>query len=133
MLRLGSNDATRVARGDMPVLELFKRESDVRTFQAGDTIFAEGDAGDSMFGVLEGEVAIQKSGHVLETVGIGGLFGEMSLIDESPRSATAVAVTQCKVAALGRKRFTFLVQQTPYFALEIMHVLAVRLRRSAAS
>lgn len=117
----------------MAVFELLRREPDVRRFHAGETLFTEGDAGDCMFAVIEGEVAIQKNGIVLERVGVGGVFGEMALIDHSPRSASAVANTDCAVAALGQKRFMFLVQQTPYFALEIMHVLAERLRRNAAS
>jgi CRP/FNR family cyclic AMP-dependent transcriptional regulator len=117
----------------MPVFDLLRREPDVRVFQPGETIFAEGEAGDCMFAVLEGEVEIQRSGHVLERVGAGGVFGEMALIDQSPRSATAIAGTLCSVAAVGQKRFTFLVQQTPYFALQIMRVLAERLRRNTAS
>lgn len=87
----------------MAVFELLKRETDGRSFAAGDKVFAQGDA--------------------------GGVFGEMALIDQSPRSASAVAMTPSKVVAVGQKRFTYLVQQTPYFALEIMHVLAERLRR----
>jgi CRP-like cAMP-binding protein len=118
---------------DMAVFELLRRESDVRSFQAGDIIFAEGDAGDCMFAVLDGEVSIEKHGSVLERVGPGGVFGEMALIDQAPRSATARAATGCNVVAVGQKRFTYLVQQTPYFALEIMHVLAERLRRNSAS
>lgn len=117
----------------MAIFDLLRREPDVRTFRAGETVFHEGEAGDCMFAVLEGEVEIQKNGIVLERVGAGGVFGEMSLIDHSPRSASAVAGTDCSVAAVPQKRFTFLVQQTPYFALEIMHVLAERLRRNTAS
>jgi CRP-like cAMP-binding protein len=117
----------------MAVFELLRREPDLRTFRTGETVFTEGDAGDCMFAVIEGEVAIQKKGIVLERVGVGGVFGEMALIDHAPRSASAVAATDCSLAAVGQKRFTYLVQQTPYFALEIMHVLAERLRRNTSS
>ncbi|HSY47641.1 MAG TPA: cyclic nucleotide-binding domain-containing protein [Thermoanaerobaculia bacterium] len=117
----------------MAIFDLLQREPDVRAFRAGETVFTEGDPGDCMFAVIEGEVAIQKNGIILERVGVGGVFGEMSLIDHAPRSATAVATVDCRVAAVAQKRFTFLVQQTPYFALEIMHVLAERLRRNTAS
>ncbi|MGA8806556.1 MAG: cyclic nucleotide-binding domain-containing protein [Thermoanaerobaculia bacterium] len=117
----------------MAIFELLKREPDVRRFAAGETIFREGEAGSCMFAVLEGEVAIEKNGVVLERVGAGGVFGEMALIDHAPRSASAIAGSDSSVAAVGEKRFTFLVQQTPYFALEIMHVLAERLRRNTAS
>jgi CRP/FNR family cyclic AMP-dependent transcriptional regulator len=117
----------------MPTLDVLRREPDVRVFAAGDTIFAEGEEGGCMFVVLDGEVSIQKNGKQLEIVAPGGVFGEMALIDQRPRSATAVASSNCRVAAVGQKRFTFLVQQTPYFALEIMHILADRLRRNASS
>ena len=83
-----------------------------------------------MFAVLEGEVDLRKGDHLLETVRSGGVFGEMALIDREPRSATAVARSECRVIAVSEKRFTLLVQQTPYFALQIMQVLAQRLRRN---
>ena len=62
----------------------------------------------------------------------GGIFGELALIDSSPRSAAAVAHTDCRLAVIGERRFIFLVQQTPYFALEVMSVMAQRLRRQTA-
>jgi len=117
----------------MPVFELLRREPDVRSFSERDVIFEEGQAGDSMFAVLEGEVELCKGERVLETVVAGGVFGEMALIDHEPRSASAIAKTACSVIAVGEKRFTMLVQQTPYFALQIMQVLAQRLRRNTAS
>lgn len=117
----------------MSVFDLLKRERDVRSFPACEVIFAEGQLGDCMFVVLEGEVEIRKGTRILETVGAAGVFGEMALIDHEPRSAAAVAKTDCRVVAVGEKRFTLLVQQMPYFALQIMHVLADRLRRNTSS
>lgn len=117
----------------MPAFTFLRNERDVRAFKAGEVIFSEGDAGDSMFAVLEGEVEIRTGERVLETVGQGSVFGELALIDEAPRSATAVVTRDCRVVAVGERRFTALVQQTPYFALEIMKVLADRLRRNTSS
>lgn len=113
----------------MTEFDYFRNEKDVRSFRAGEVIFSEGEPGDCFFAVLEGEVEIQRHGHAIETVEVGGVFGEMALIDRSPRSASAVASRDTRVAAIGQGRFTFLVQQTPFFALHIMHVLADRLRR----
>src|SRR5258707_15545851 len=104
----------------MPVFDLLRHESYVRTLTAGEVIFAEGQAGDSMFAVLDGEVVIQKNGKVLETVCAGGVFGEMALIDQQPRSASATAVTDSHIVAVGRKRFLYMVPQTPYLALANM-------------
>lgn len=117
----------------MPVFELLRNEPDVRAFAAGEVIFAEGQAGDCMFAVLDGQIEIRKQEKTLETVSPGGVFGEMALIDQEPRSASAVAKTDCRVAAIGQRRFTLLVQQTPYFALQIMHILADRLRKNTSS
>jgi CRP-like cAMP-binding protein len=117
----------------MSVIDLLRNERDVRTFAAGEPIFAEGEAGDSMYAVIDGEIEIRKQERILDTVSAGGVFGEMALIDQEPRSASAVAKSDCRVVAIGQKRFTLLVQQTPYFALQIMHVLADRLRKNTAT
>ena len=98
-------------------------------FAKGDVIFAEGDKGDAMFVIRTGEVAIERGGHVMETLGPGGIFGEMALIDGSPRSATVRAKTDCVVAPINEKSFLFLVHETPFFAVAVMRTLANRLRR----
>ena len=98
-------------------------------YAAGDVIFSEGDKGDAMYVVPTGEVVIERGGHVMETLGGGGIFGEMALIDGSPRSATVRAKTDCEVAPINQKSFLFLVHETPYFAIAVMRALADRLRR----
>ena len=98
-------------------------------YAAGDVIFAEGDKGDAMFVVRTGEVTIERGGSVMETLSGGGVFGEMALIDGSPRSATARAKTDCEVAPINEKTFLFLVHETPFFAIAVMRTLADRLRR----
>jgi CRP/FNR family transcriptional regulator, cyclic AMP receptor protein len=77
---------------------------------------------------LEGEMEILLGDFVLETVGPGALIGEMALIDDSSRTASAVAKTSCRLAEIDRRRFHFLVQQTPHFATHVMKTLANRLR-----
>jgi CRP-like cAMP-binding protein len=108
---------------------LFLNETDPKHFAAGQKIFGEGDAGDYMYGVIEGQVEIHKGGQVVDTIGPGGIFGEMALIDHTGRSATAVAKTDCKAAQISEKRFYFLVQQTPNFALHLLRVLSERIRQ----
>ena len=98
-------------------------------YAAGDVIFAEGDKGDAMFVVRTGEVTIERGGRVMETLSGGGVFGEMALIDGSPRSATVRAKTDCEVAPINEKTFLFLVHETPFFAIAVMRTLADRLRR----
>ena len=117
----------------MTSFNILKREKDVRSIEAGQAIFTEGQAGDVMYAGVEGEVNIVLNGQVLETIGEGGIFGELALLDERPRSASAIANTNCKVAVIDLKRFSVLIQQTPYFALDVMRVMAERLRRTSGS
>jgi CRP/FNR family cyclic AMP-dependent transcriptional regulator len=101
---------------------------EARTYSAGDTIFDEGQAGDFMYVVLEGEVDLYIHGQLVETLREGGVLGEMALLDSSPRTARAVARTGCKLVPVNQKRFNLLVQHTPDFAIQIMRVMAGRLR-----
>ena len=97
-------------------------------FSAGQIIFSEGQPGEVMYVILEGEVDIQASGKSLQTLHSGDMFGEMALVDGEPRSADAVARTDSKLVPINKKRFAFLVTETPFFALEVMKVMANRLR-----
>ena len=105
----------------------------LQRFAAGDKIFVQDDEGGSMFVVRSGRVNITTYGTVLETIGPNGMFGEMALIDGSPRSATAVAAEPTEVAPIDKVAFTHLVRQDPEFALRVMRMLAARLRQMNAS
>lgn len=96
---------------------------------AGKPIFLEEDEGDAMYVVLEGRVNIQTFGTVLENIGLHGTFGEMALIDNSPRSAAAIAVEATEVAVIDRAAFLRLVKENPDFSLYVMGKLASRIRR----
>jgi CRP-like cAMP-binding protein len=108
---------------------LFSNPNETKTVGAGTVIFREGDPGAEMFGVVEGEVELRGSGGLVERLGPHEVFGEMALVDDSPRSATAVAVTETTLATINHHRFLFLIHETPMFALEVMGVMAERLRR----
>jgi CRP-like cAMP-binding protein len=111
-------------------LDLFRNAHDFQTFFAGTTVFRAGESGDVAYVVRTGEVEIRLDDRLLYVVTAGGLVGEMALIDSAPRSATAVARTDAELVPIDEKRFLFLVQQTPFFALQVMRVLAERLRAS---
>ena len=113
----------------MNTLDLFKNETDYKTFNTGEIIFKEGEPGDNMYVVLEGAVDINVSGEKFILAQPGDIVGEMALIDSSARSATAIARTKCKLIAINEKRFTALTQQTPAFAIHVMRILVERLRR----
>ncbi len=116
----------------MLTTRLFDHNTDGRAIPAGATIFREGDERDFLYAVQEGEVELFVRGQLVETVGPGGIFGEMALIERTHRGATAVAKSDAKVVTVDEKRFLFLVQQTPNFALHVMRVLSDRLRRMDA-
>ena len=109
-------------------LDMFKDAKDLETFESGEMIFEQGDPGDSMFVVVEGEVEIILRGEVLNTLMPGDIFGEMALIDNRPRSAAAKAVAPTKLAPVNRFSFTYYVQNSPFFALDVMEIMAERLR-----
>ena len=111
---------------------MFVNEADPRVCGLGEVIFSTWDMGFEMYVVLDGEVELKVDSTVLETLGPGQPFGEMALIDQSPRTATAIARTPCKLAVIPERRFLFMVQQNPEFALLIMKVMADRLRRMNA-
>ena len=113
----------------MPVTRLFEHANDARPIVAGTTIFKEGDPGDHMYAVVDGQVDIFIGGRLFESVTEGGIFGEMALIEGECRTATAVAKTDARVVRVDERRFLFLIQQTPNFALHVMRVLSDRLRR----
>ena len=111
---------------------LFVDASNVQEFQASSTIFVEGAPGNVMYVVLEGEVELLVHSQVLEVAGPGDIVGEMALIDAKPRSATARAKSDCRLAPVDERRFLFLVHEHPFFALHVMRVLTDRLRRMDA-
>ena len=116
----------------MPSIDIFRREPS-EPFVQGMRIFAQGDFGDVMYAVLEGEIELHAGERIFERVGPSGVFGEMALIDTKPRSASATAKTDGKLVRIDQQRFLFLVQNTPFFAIEVMQVLAQRLRRMDAN
>jgi CRP-like cAMP-binding protein len=117
----------------MAQINFFRNATDLRTLTAGEVVFREGDHGDLMFAVVEGTIELSVNGRVVDTVSEGQIVGEMALIDESPRSATATAAGDATVAPVDRKRFVYLVQEHPTFALLVMEIMAERLRKANAS
>jgi CRP/FNR family cyclic AMP-dependent transcriptional regulator len=125
---IGANMADR----EPNFLGLFNREPNVLTLKSGETLFQKGDPARSMYVVLTGELRIGDGNAIFDRLTEGGIVGEMALIDHGPRSATVTASTDCTLAEVDEKRFLFLVQQTPMFALNVMRLLSQRLRRMNA-
>jgi len=86
----------------------------------------EGELGGALFVVLEGRVAIRIGDCVVEKVGAGGLFGEMSLVDRTPRLASAVAETDSALLAMSRHMFLHLVKRSPKFGAALLKAVGER-------
>jgi CRP/FNR family transcriptional regulator, cyclic AMP receptor protein len=99
-----------------------------RKYAAGTTIFREGDPAAEFFVIQHGSVEIRIGNRYIDTLMENEIFGEMALIDDAPRSATAVALSDVTLAPVTEKQYLFLVRHTPFFALKVMRVLAQRLR-----
>jgi CRP-like cAMP-binding protein len=113
---------------DMKVTGLFNNAQKTVNVPADAVVFQEGDPGQEMFGVIEGSIELRASDRVIRSLGVDDVFGEMAIIDSSPRSATAVATTDTVLAVIDKHRFLFLVQETPMFALQVMSSMAERFR-----
>ena len=113
----------------MDVRKLFDAAENIEVFSPGDIIFREGDQAHHMYVVVEGEIELQVAGSTVGQVQAGDLMGEMAIVGSHKRTATALAKTACRLAPVTERRFVLLVQETPYFALYVMKVLADRIVR----
>ena len=95
-------------------------------------IVKEGQAGVMMYVVLEGRLAVSIRDKLVEKIGPGGVFGEMALVDRTPRLATVVSETDCGLLAIGRNTFLDLIRASPDFAVSLLGAVGDRARFIAA-
>jgi CRP/FNR family cyclic AMP-dependent transcriptional regulator len=112
------------------LVNLMKGQDPVE-YPAGKMIMQEGTGGAFMYVVLEGRVAITIKGGLVARADPGGVFGEMALVDQSMRAATAVAETDCKLLAINRLAFLHLVKTSPAFGASLLAGLAERAKDMA--
>jgi CRP-like cAMP-binding protein len=114
-------------------------EALVKTYQKSDVIFRQGSPGEEMYIIYKGKVCLYTEGksgqkELLASLEAGDFFGEMALVDDSPRSATGIAeVDNTQVLVLDKKKFTYLVRNQPDFALVVMSKLCQNLRDTTLS
>ena len=102
-------------------------------FDRGKNIVQEGQVGLRMYAVLEGKVSVKMGGGgVVERLGPGGVFGEIALLEQTPRLASVVAETDCSLLPINRTAFLLLVKTSPEFAESLLGALAERLRMLTA-
>jgi CRP-like cAMP-binding protein len=112
----------------MKVPGVFRNAQTIRDIPAGGVVFEAGDSGAEMYGVIEGELEIRLPNGAVRALGPDDTFGELSIVDSTPRSGMAVAISDVKLAVIDRKTFLFLVHETPMFALQVMASIGDRLR-----
>ena len=105
----------------------------IRRIHQGARVIRAGDAGDSLFVVLDGEVSVGRRGLPSLTLGVGSFFGELALIDGGPRTATIVAKTPLVCLTIGRAPFLRLLRAEPAIALAVLQELTARLRAVQSS
>lgn len=116
----------------MTNINLFKHVAAAKFFPTGAIIFEEGELGNVMYVIEEGEVEIMVGDKIVDRVRAGGIFGEMALISDLPRSGTAVAKTPCKLIPFDEQKFKLHVQLTPTFSLQVMRSMANRMHTMSA-
>jgi len=103
-----------------------------RAVAAGGVLFKEGTAGDAMYFLASGEMALTRGGKPLDVIKLGEVLGEMSVLTAVPRSATATAKTDCEVIEMSGQVFSAAIQKSPEFALMLLAILIKRLRLALA-
>ena len=124
--------------GQVPLFEGLSRRhlkklaehADEISFREKETIVEEDQPGGSFFAIVEGEVKVRQGGRVIATAGPGEFFGEISLLDGGPRTATVVADTPVVAIRLFKSSFDRVVKEEPQVAGKILTVVARRLREA---
>ena len=134
--RLATRDVAKAKSGGQPVFDAatlaaledkLERATVVR-FEGGRKIMREGQAGVSMYIVLEGGVSISINDKIVEELVAGGVFGEMALVDQSPRTASASARTDCVLLSINRDTLIALVKADTAIGMAMMRCVADRIR-----
>src|SRR5438067_4513395 len=118
-------DGARALRSRMTDVELSR----------GERLFAEGDEGDRLYVVLDGKIKLTRAApdgreNLLSVVGPGEMFGELSLFDPRPRTASASAVTDALLASLKHEALIPWLRERPEVSMHMLRALAQRLRRA---
>ncbi len=113
----------------MDIRQLFDASENVEEYQTGDVIFREGDQAHHMYVVLHGDIELRVDDRPVGHTHAGDIMGEMAIVGSHKRTATAVATSPCRLVPVTERRFVLLVQEQPYFALQVMKILTDRIVR----
>ena len=109
------------------------RMAESRIIAPGQRIVAEGEPGDELYLLVHGRVAVTRGGHRITTLGPGESFGEISVLDDGPRTATVVAEEQSEVLAIASEDFYEILREQSEIAEGVIRILVKRLRDADAA
>lgn len=109
-------------------LQKIARAGDEVSVEAGRVLVDQGDIGREAFVILEGTAVVKRNGRRIAMLGPGDHFGELSLLDHGPRTATVQADTPMRVFVLAARRFTSVIDDVPSLSHKLMGALASRVR-----
>jgi CRP-like cAMP-binding protein len=112
----------------LAALEARLERATVLSYEPGSVIMREGDAGTTMYVILRGQIDVTIKGSLVESASTGATIGEMALVDQSARAATATARTECKLLAVNRRALIEIVKAEPAIGMAMMRSMAARLR-----
>lgn len=113
-------------------LQVIGRASDEVTVPAGKALTEEGKPGHEFYLILDGEASVRRNGRKVATLAAGQYFGELSLLDRGPRTATVVAETDMRLLVLGQREFNGILDEVPGLAHKVLRTMSERLRASDA-
>lgn len=111
-------------------LALLERACDEALAPAGSSICEEGHSGRDFYLIVEGEALVTKAGKEVATLGAGSHFGELSLLDHLPRSASVTAKSDMTLLVLSAREFTSVLEEIPAMALRLLETMSMRLRQA---
>jgi CRP-like cAMP-binding protein len=114
------------------LLELAKVSEDMEV-EEGKVLTREGQSGSEFFVIVDGEVSVTKNGQEIRTLGPGDFFGEIALLEDTPRTATVVAKTPLRFFVLTRRSFRSLLAHQPALEQKVLAALEERVRATSES
>ena len=113
-------------------LQQVARVASERAFADGETVFRQGERGDALYVVVDGALRVEQDGRPVATRGRGEVVGEMSIVSDRPRIATAVGAGDGRALRIGRAEFEAILRDRPETAIGVIRVLALRLAEATA-
>ena len=111
-------------------LQRLAKASDEVKVKAGKQLVEQGHTGHEFFLIVEGEASVRRNNRKIATLGPGQFFGELSLLDRGPRSASVVAETDMTLLVLGQREFAGVLDEVPGLAHKLLGAMAARLREA---